>query len=48
MFPLLPIPNVLQLLVLDLRILLQILCLLYSLCLALQPHTISQNEYRLL
>jgi len=40
--------NVLQLLVSDLRELLQILCLFYSLCIVLQPHTTSQSEYRLL
>ena len=40
--------NVLQLLVLDLCELLQILCLVYSFCIALQPHTTSQSEYRLL
>jgi len=39
--------NVLRLLVLDLCELLQILCF-YSLCIALQPHTTSQSEYRLL
>jgi len=40
--------NVLRLLVLDLCEPLQILCLFYSLCIALQPHTTSQSEYRLL
>jgi len=40
--------NVLRLLVLDLCKLLQILCFFYSLCIALQPHTTSQSEYRLL
>jgi len=42
------VPNVLRLLVLDLCELLQILCLFYTLCIALQPHTTSQSEYRLL
>ena len=40
--------DVLRLLVLDLCEPLQILCLFYSLCIALQPHTASQREYRLL
>ena len=40
--------DVLQLLVLDLCELLQIVCLFYSLCITLQPHTVSQIEYRLL
>ena len=40
--------NVLRLLVLDLCERLQVLCLFYSLCIALQPHTTSQSEYRLL
>jgi len=40
--------NVLQLLVLDLCEPLQIRCLFYSLCIALQPRTTSQSEYRLL
>jgi len=40
--------NVLQLLVLYLCELLQILSLFYSLCIALQPHTTSQSECRLL
>ena len=40
--------NLLQLLVLNLYELLQILCLFYSLCTALQPHTTLQSEYRLL
>jgi len=49
MFPTLALMlNVLQLLVLDLRELLQTLCLFYSLCITLQPHTTSQSEYRLL
>jgi len=39
--------SVLQLLVSDLCELLQILCLFYSLSIALQPHTTSQSEYRL-
>ena len=39
--------NVLQLLVLGLFELLQILCLFYSLCIALQPHTTLQSEHRL-
>jgi len=39
--------NVLQLLVLDLCELLQILCLFYSLCIALQPHFSWQSGYRL-
>jgi len=39
--------TVLQLLVLDLCELLQILCLFYSLCISMQPHTTSQIEYRL-
>jgi len=34
--------------VLDLWELLQIICLFYSLCIDLQPHTVSQNVYRLL
>jgi len=38
----------LRLLVRDLCELLQILCLLYSLCMVLQPHTTSQCERRLL
>jgi len=38
--------NVLRLLVLDLCELLQCLCFLYLLCIALQPHTTSQSEYR--
>jgi len=40
--------NVLRLLVLDLCEPLQILCLFYSLCIALQLHTTSRSEYRLL
>jgi len=39
--------NVLRLLVLDLCEPLQIICLFYSLCIALQPHT-TRSEYRLL
>jgi len=40
--------DMLLLLVLDLCEHLQILCLFYSLCIALQPHTASQSEHRLL
>jgi len=40
--------NVLRLLVLDVCEPLQIFCLFYSLCIALQPHATSQSEYRLL
>jgi len=40
--------NVLQLFILDLCEPLQIICLFYSLCIALQMHTTSQSEYRLL
>ena len=40
--------NVLRLLILDLCEPLQIIYLFYSLCIALQPHTTSQSEYRLL
>jgi len=38
--------DVLQLLVLDLRELLQVLCLFYSLCIAWKLHTTLQREYR--
>jgi len=47
MFPLGRMLNVLQLLVPDLCELLQILCLFYSLSIALQPHTTLQSEHRL-
>jgi len=40
--------NVLRLLVLDLCEPLEFLCFFYSLCIALQPHTTSRSEYRLL